>query len=102
MVVKSKVKYINSLGQKKHRDAEGVFVAEGPKIINELLAEPSVQLVEIFATKEWVNENANVSLPALVEVDEVMLGRLSFLTTPNQVIGVFKKPVLRKPDLINK
>lgn len=102
MVVKSKVKYINSLGQKKHRDAEGVFVAEGPKIINELLAEPAMELVEIFATKEWINENVNVSLPELVEVDDVMLERLSFLTTPNQVLGVFKKPALSKPDLINK
>ena len=39
MVVKSKVKYIQSLSHKKQRDADGVFVAEGPKIVHELLAE---------------------------------------------------------------
>ena len=37
MIVKSQVKYIQSLGHKKHRDEEGVFVAEGPKLVNELL-----------------------------------------------------------------
>ena len=37
MLVKSQVKYIQNLGHKKFRDADGVFVAEGPKIVNELL-----------------------------------------------------------------
>ncbi len=38
MLGKSQAKYIQSLGQKKVRDEEGVFIAEGPKIIAELLA----------------------------------------------------------------
>ena len=33
MLVKSQVKYIQSLGHKKFRDADGVFIAEGPKIV---------------------------------------------------------------------
>ena len=37
MLGKSQVKYIQSLGQKKVRDDEGLFIAEGPKIIDELL-----------------------------------------------------------------
>ena len=49
MIVKSKIKYIQSLGHKKQRDEDGVFVAEGPKIINELLNEPAAELIEIFA-----------------------------------------------------
>jgi TrmH family RNA methyltransferase len=92
MVEKSKVKYIQSLSQKKLRDEEGVFVAEGPKIINELLNEPSTVLVELYATKEWLGKNAQNTGGAAIEVDEVMLGRLSLLSTPNQVLGVFKKP----------
>ncbi|WP_431215602.1 RNA methyltransferase [Puia sp. P3] len=40
MVTKSQVKYIQSLGHKKFRDEEGVFVAEGPKIVGELLRAP--------------------------------------------------------------
>lgn len=92
MVEKSKAKYIQSLSQKKLRDEEGVFVAEGPKIINELLAEPTIQLKELFATKEWLNTNDHPSAGVVTEVDGLMLDRLSFLTTPNQVLGLFRKP----------
>ena len=48
MLVKSKVKYIQSLGQKKFREEEQVFIAEGPKIINELLAAKNIPLVSLF------------------------------------------------------
>lgn len=101
MIVKSKVKYINSLGEKKLRDADRVFVAEGPKIINELLGESAVVPQEIFALKEWIEKNKN-SLWPFTEIDEVMLERLSFLKTPNQVIGLFSMPKPQPLDLKNK
>ena len=91
MIVKSKVKYINSLGDKKLRDADQVFIAEGPKIINELLRGSLIAAREIFALKEWIEQNNNPSLP-VTEIDEIMLERLSFLSTPNQVIGLFSMP----------
>ena len=37
MLSKSKLKYIQSLGQKKFRQQEGLFIAEGPKLVNDLL-----------------------------------------------------------------
>ena len=91
MIVKSRVKYINSLGEKKVRDADKVFIAEGPKIINELLGESSIEPQEIFALKDWIDKNKN-SFYSFTEIDEVMLERLSFLSTPNQVIGLFRIP----------
>ena len=36
MISKAKIKLIKSLEQKKYRSAEGLFVAEGPKVIGEL------------------------------------------------------------------
>ncbi len=101
MIVKSRVKYINSLGEKKLRDADGVFIAEGPKIINELLGESSIKPQEIFALKEWIDKNKKLH-SAFTEIDEVMLGRLSFLTTPNQVIGLFRMPERGPLTLKNK
>lgn len=101
MIVKSKVKYINSLGDKKLRDADKVFIAEGPKIINELLGESSVEPKEIFALKEWIQLNRNVPVP-VEEVDEIMLERLSFLSTPNQVVGLFNMPRHQPLSLRNK
>jgi RNA methyltransferase, TrmH family len=54
MLIKSQVKYIQSLSHKKLRDSEGVFVAEGPKLINELLS-AQMPLQELFAVKEWMD-----------------------------------------------
>jgi len=99
MVVKSTVKYIKGLGEKKQRDEHNVFVAEGPKIINELLGESSVHLQELYALKGWLENTRIPSSGNVMEVDEVSLDRLSFLTTPNQVLGVFRKPQLPPLDL---
>jgi RNA methyltransferase, TrmH family len=94
MITKSQVKYIQSLGQKKVRDEEGVFLAEGPKIINELLGAVSIQPVSIYATKEWQTESAGYKDLPLNIVKQTELGRISFLSSANQVLGIFKKPVI--------
>jgi TrmH family RNA methyltransferase len=48
MLVKAKAKYIQSLGQKKHRDSEGRFIAEGPKIVSELLDAAPNYIDEVY------------------------------------------------------
>jgi TrmH family RNA methyltransferase len=105
MLVKSQVKYIQSLGQKKFRDEESVFVAEGPKIINELLNAQNTTAVNIFAEREWIETNQSLikklKTPPL-EIKESELERISFLTTPNEVLGIFAKPVFQPGDFKNK
>ncbi|MET0242102.1 MAG: RNA methyltransferase [Flavitalea sp.] len=85
------------MSQKKVRDEEGVFVAEGPKIINELLGEPGVSPVAVYALPAWISANQALAgrLPegALSEVTTFELERISFLTTPNEVLAIFRKPV---------
>jgi TrmH family RNA methyltransferase len=104
MVTKSQVKYIQSLGHKKFRDEEGVFVVEGPKIVEELLSAPHMRLRHLYALKEWTAPGpARLGAPALspseaVEVTASELERLSGLSTPNQVLAVFEKPVFTPPD----
>jgi len=92
MVSKSQLKYIQSLGQKKYRDAEGVFVAEGPKLVKELIQSENVELMKIFALDEWIGEN-NDLLNSLnvTEINEAELERISQLITPNKVIAIVKK-----------
>lgn len=99
MLVKSQVKYIQSLSQKKLRDEEGVFVAEGPKIINELLQSPNIRAQQIFATEEWASQKKGLDPALVVTVSPAELERLSFQQTPNQVVGVFTKPVF--PETIS-
>ena len=106
MLVKSKVKYIQSLGQKKFRQQEGVFVAEGPKLVKELLTEHSDSVVQVFALKNWIDENKRVTINCnLSEITEAELEKISQLTTPNQVVAVVKhfntiKPIADKEKFI--
>jgi len=96
MITKLQVKYIQSLGQKKFRDEEAVFIAEGPKIINELLGDAASKPEAIYATRGWIEED----MPAIkrtapynvVEIKQADLERVSFLQAPNRVLGLFKKP----------
>jgi RNA methyltransferase, TrmH family len=95
MLGKSKIKYIQSLGQKKPRDNEGVFIAEGPKIIDELLSSGKEWIQEVYGTKQWISEHAQrFGNIAITEVTDDELGKISQLTTPNQVIAIVKKPVV--------
>src|SRR5258708_1949532 len=106
MVTKSQVKYIQSLGHKKFRDEEGVFVAEGPKIVNELLLSDGISAVDIFAIGEWIQSNhalvTALSPEQVHELEAFQLEKISGLTTPNQVVGVFRKPIFAEPLLKNK
>jgi len=100
MVTKSQVKYIQSLGHKKFRDQEGMFVAEGPKIVEELLLASNMRVQQVYAVKGW-SPPASFSGKQLMEVSESELGRISSLSTPNQVLGIFKKPSF-SPPVFNK
>ena len=102
--MKSKIKYIQSLSQKKLREEAGVFVAEGSKIVEEILQAPNVEAHEIFATTEWLQQNPYWKQhlqQKLLEVTDDELKRISFLQTPNNVLGIFKHPVF-VPGGVNK
>lgn len=87
MISKNEIKQIKLLEQKKHRKQNGLFVAEGPKVVSDLLlagVKPSV----IYATAEC-------KLPVKTNRHEVTaneLQRISFLQHPQQVIGIFQIP----------
>jgi TrmH family RNA methyltransferase len=89
MITKNQVKYIQSLGQKKWRDSEQVFIAEGPKLVNELLIASNCKIIQLYALKEWIDQvNPGVEVTA-VTTDE--LQKISQLSTPNQVLAIAEK-----------
>jgi len=89
MLVKSKIKYIQSLGQKKFRDEARVFIAEGPKIVQELLKADPSPVKEVYGVKEWMNDNKKLlGQTAYVEISETDLEKISHLKTPNKVLAV--------------
>ncbi len=90
MLVKSQAKYIQSLGHKKQRDETGLFIAEGPKIVAELLQTEVVQ--QIYALKEWIDANTQaLKHVEVIEIGVAELEKISQLTTPNTVLAVLKK-----------
>ena len=100
MISKSQLKYIQSLGQKKHRDTEGLFVAEGPKLVMELMQSEKAELSHIYALEEWVSENEKLLGQVDVTViSEQELERISQLTTANKVIAVIKKFETKEPEM---
>jgi RNA methyltransferase, TrmH family len=92
MLGKTQAKYIQSLGQKKVRDEDGVFIAEGPKIVAELLASANAKIQQLYALPAWINANhKDCNGVELLEADEKDLEKISQLATPNQVLAVIKK-----------
>lgn len=86
------VKDIQSLRDKKFRDAAGLFVAEGPKIVAELLQAAPGQVAAVYALSTWMEEHASLLGGIASEtIDERMLERISHLLTPNTVLALFRK-----------
>jgi TrmH family RNA methyltransferase len=95
MLSKTHTKYIQSLSHKKFRDESGLFVAEGPKVVMDLLTSGKFICKEIFALKEWMQWN-EVALKMLrnfeiTEVKDFELQKISSLSTANGVVAVFEK-----------
>lgn len=87
---KSKIKYIQSLKDKKHRNGHGVFVAEGSKMVADLLPYMSCQL--LIATDSFIQEinTSNIDNVIIATNDEI--AKASFLKNPQNVIAVFYQP----------
>ena len=92
MLSKTRLKYIQTLGQKKFRDSEGLFIAEGPKVAEELLKEKEVKIREIFALEQWAGEYGILAKNTTLSIiSEVELEKISQLITPNQVLAVIEQ-----------
>ena len=96
MLSKATVKYIQSLHHKKFRDEEAVFVAEGPKLVGELLAGKTFVCRNVYALKSWEHQTA----PAAEMIEGFELEKISSLSTPNQVLAVFEKKLVEKNPVL--
>ena len=72
MISKNKIKLIHSLETKKGREKVGLFVAEGPKVVNDLLHE------------------GFVADDILEDIEDIK--KVSFLQHPQPVLGIFRMP----------
>jgi len=101
---KTKIKYVQSLKQKKFRDEYNVFIAEGDKIISDLL--PMMKCELLIASKDYTDfiKDKEYQIDEIIEVSRDDLERVSFQKTPQHSLGIFYKPqyTLNQSELSNQ
>ena len=86
MITKNQIKLIKSLRLKKNRKQSGFFIAEGEKIVDELI-ESDLDLINIFSTSEKYKNLKNH-----ISINSTELKQMSNQRSPNNVLGIFKIP----------
>jgi TrmH family RNA methyltransferase len=88
MVTKSELKYIQSLSDKKVRLETGCFIAEGVKLVGEMIA-AGYPLKAVYALDSWESPDASIEV---TRIEAFELEKMSMLQTPNQVLAVAMMP----------
>ncbi|MDR1347384.1 MAG: RNA methyltransferase [Prevotellaceae bacterium] len=89
MLGKAKIKQIKSLEYKKFRDELGLFVAEGEKLVSEIL-QSNLQIDSLFCLPDAILPNNN-NIQATI-ISEGEMKHISFLKTPSSAFVVAKIP----------
>ena len=87
-ISKNQLKLITSLSQKKYRQKHNLFIAEGVKVLNELL-NSTFEIETLFCTDDF---EATISEEKVVRISETELKKVSTLKSPNKALGIFKIP----------
>jgi RNA methyltransferase, TrmH family len=100
MLNKGLIKLVNSLNIKKYRILHGLYVAEGEKLIHDLIAKGA-------PIKTIITSNDNPGLPSSVEIVKCQsfeIDKISFLKNSPGMIALVKiaTPEFKVKDLINK
>lgn len=93
-ISKTKVSILASLASKKMREKHGVFLAEGSKCVLDTLG--AFELVNLVATDAWLDKNKlpkEIAKSQILTAAEETMKKISSLSTPPEVIAVFKLPV---------
>lgn len=90
MLSKNKLKLIRSLALKKHRDESGLFLVEGPKMVDELLG--VFPCVLLAGTADYLSRHRGAEAEEVIEINDNELSRASQLKTPREVLALFRRP----------
>lgn len=97
MLSKNKIKYIRSLDKKKFRTESNVFLAEGNKMVNDIL--PFFRCELLVATSSWLEGRKDIGAKELIVASKEEIEQASLLKNPQDVIAVFEQPAYElNPD----
>lgn len=95
MLSKNQIKLVNSLKLKKFREQYNLFIAEGTKIVPEII-DSEIEVKTLFAIKSWLGKNEKlIAENPKIEIEEITeeeLKKISALSTPNEVLAIAEIP----------
>ena len=98
MLSKNQLKNITALHQKKQREQKQLFIAEGEKLIAELL-NSAFEIDQVFAVNDWIIKNTEIANKLnVIKIDENDLKKISLLSTPNKILAIVRQ---KKHELID-
>jgi TrmH family RNA methyltransferase len=99
MLSKNKIKFIKSLDKKKYRTESACFLAEGNKLVADIL--PFFDCELLLAKSSWLATQGDIKAKELLAAEEGEIEKVSLLKTPQEVIAVFRQPdyPFRQADL---
>ncbi|MDO4704570.1 RNA methyltransferase [Tannerella sp.] len=90
MLSRARIKQVRALEMKKYRDAQQMFVAEGNKLVADLMK--VFECEWIAASPSWIEAQPNLRAGEVIEVRDDEMRKVSLLKTPQDVLAVFKRP----------
>jgi RNA methyltransferase, TrmH family len=94
MISKNQIKYLHSLRLGKFRDSNRAFIAEGVKLIDDLVIS-HFNIHIIYGAPAWIDSHQRLIASqeyVIQEVEEEELKKISNLVTPNEVLAVVGYP----------
>ena len=97
MLSKNRIKLIKSLDDKKIRQQESLFLAEGSKTVSDCL--PFFDCELLVATPKWfASTHPKLNVKEKIEASREEISRASLLKSPQEVLAVFRQPSFSVPD----
>jgi len=96
MLSKNQLKFIRSLKKKKFRQTHQLFLAEGIKVVEELISS-SIKVHQLYATESYSNSLKSDDIQLISEKE---LRLVSDFSSPNQILGIFEIPASK--DLVQQ
>lgn len=89
MLSKSAIKFVTSLRVKKYRNEEGMFIAEGERLVEDILGS-SLQVESLFHTINCEKTESSDFVSTQISADEMK--KISGLSTPSNILALVKIP----------
>ena len=90
MLSKNKQKTIRALAQKKGREEQQLFIAEGNKLVADLL--PAFDCAMLLAKSSWMATQGDLPVEELLVAEEDDIKKVSLLKSPQDVFALFRIP----------